>query len=58
LAPWGYSGQGAGHRRHRRLLISCLGGSRYQIGGPAAAFIVIIAKGLLDSAAPVVKAVK
>jgi SulP family sulfate permease len=24
------------------LLISCLGGSRYQIGGPAAAFIVII----------------
>jgi SulP family sulfate permease len=25
------------------LVISCLGGSRYQIGGPAAAFIVIIA---------------
>jgi SulP family sulfate permease len=34
--------QGPVHRHHRRLLISALGGSHVQIGGPAGAFIVIV----------------
>ncbi len=47
---WGNAASGALHRDHRRVRHFGTGGSRFQIGGPAGAFIVLVA-GTIDGTA-------